>query len=858
MPLSPGDRLGPYEILAPLGAGGMGEVYRARDTRLGRDVALKILPAELANDATRRQRFEQEARAVAALNHPNIVAVYDVGDGYIVSELVDGEPLRAGRLGLRKTIEMAAQIASGLAAAHAAGIVHRDLKPDNILLTRDGRPKILDFGLAKVQTARAAAADDATVTVRTEAGQVMGTPGYMSPEQVRGLATDHRSDIFSFGVILYELLAGKRAFHGETSVETMTAILKQEAPELPETVPPGLRQIVAHCLEKEAGNRFQSAKDLGFALVSLSQSGSQSAVRAAPAKGRPWVWRTLAAILLIAAGAAGTRLLWRDPAPPAWTGVLLGGPERSTTPRPSPDGHWLAFDTTGAGEVFQVAVMKPESGNLAILTHATDKGYVDNLSWSPDGTKIYYDRVTDVPRGIYSVPVLGGEEQLVVENACSPEALPDGSLLVGKLNAERRNQLFRYWPETGRWKALPLAMGSTNFLVSRGFPDGREAVAFGTPIGPGHEAGVHLYAIDLESGALRRLETGSPVDANNLGLAVTRDGKSVLAAIGSGNTDRIVAIPRSGRGAVRTLLSLTSPVFSLDAGPDGSIYLDQEERPVDLLRFSAQDGHAEKIARLPAYETPGAPWFEEESFAVLPDGRAVLTQGTGGRMRLMVVEAGKDPRPLVATAEENAAPVAAAGADEVAFLIGPAPRRTIAMAAVSNGRITRRIPFDKGPITSLAASPDGKTLYCAAGGMIWAIPAAGGEPRKMRPGDYVAMDPAGAYLLVEVVENPIIRLIQAPLDGGAEREVPRTGALRPAFLIGPNAIGKDGRILTPLGASTWYWPAGAINPRTGEITRIAVDYLTDFHGLGWTPDGQVLGLGLEFRATLWKFRMEGR
>ena len=276
--LSPGTRLGPYEILASLGAGGMGEVYRARDTRLGREVALKILPAEVANDPLRRQRFDLEARAVAALNHPNIVAVYDVGEGYIVSELVDGEPLRGARLGLRKTIEAALQIASGLAAAHDAGIVHRDLKPANILLTRDGRPKILDFGLAKVQATRSAAAD-ATVTMRTKAGIVIGTPGYMSPEQVRGLATDHRSDILSFGVILYELLAGRRAFQGETSLETMTAILKQEPPELPETVPAALRQIVAHCLEKDAGKRFQSAHDLRFALSqTVTPSGSHDRV----------------------------------------------------------------------------------------------------------------------------------------------------------------------------------------------------------------------------------------------------------------------------------------------------------------------------------------------------------------------------------------------------------------------------------------------------------------------------------------------------------------------------------------------------------------------------------------------------
>jgi serine/threonine protein kinase len=361
MPLSSGDKLGPYEIVAPLGAGGMGEVYRARDTRLGRDVALKILPPDVANDPMRRQRFELEARAVAALNHPNIVAVYDVGDGYIVSELVDGEPLRGGELPVRKIIGIAVQIASGLAAAHDAGIVHRDLKPDNILLTRDGRPKILDFGLAKLQP-NAAAANGETVTARTEAGVVMGTPGYMSPEQVRGLATDHRSDIFSVGVILYELLAGKRAFQGDTSVETMTAILKQDLPELPETVPAGVRQIVAHCLEKEAARRFQSAHDLGFAL-SQNTAGSGSAKTVVVE--RRWNWRWPAAAIACAALGLGTGWFLRTaPAPASWSRVKLGGPEVAFAPRLSPDGRTMAMVTL-VGEESQVAVMRPEAGDWA-------------------------------------------------------------------------------------------------------------------------------------------------------------------------------------------------------------------------------------------------------------------------------------------------------------------------------------------------------------------------------------------------------------------------------------------------------------------------------------------------------------
>jgi hypothetical protein len=388
---------------------------------------------------------------------------------------------------------------------------------------------------------------------------------------------------------------------------------------------------------------------------------------------------------------------------------------------------------------------------------------------------------------------------------------------------------------------------------ARAFPDGRQAVAFGESIPVHASGGTHLYAIDLESGKLRPLETGAPIARTDYGLAVTRDGKSVLAALGSGNLERIVSVPISGRGPVRPLLSLTSAVFDVDAGPDGSIYLDQVERPVHLLRFSAQEGRVERIANLPGYEAPGAPWNADENFAVLPDGRVVLTQGTGGRPRLVVVEAGKNPVPVVATAEATSAPVTAAGPGEIAFLIGPEPRRTIAMAALSNGRVTRRIPFDKGSISALASSSDGKILYCAAGGNIWSIPVMGGEPKKLRAGDYVAVDPSGAALLVEVYENPVIRLIQVPLNGAPEREVPRNGPLRPAFQISPNAVGRDGRILMPLGTSTWYWPPGVIDPRTGEVTRIPVDFTSDIHALGWAPDGKVMALSLGFNSRIWKF-----
>src|SRR5437667_8145081 len=263
MTVASGTHLGPYEILAPLGAGGMGEVYRARDTRLCRDVAVKVLPSSFSADPNRLRRFEQEACAVGALNHPNILVVHDIGthDGspYVVSELLEGETLRermgGTAVGQRRAIDFALQIAHGLAAAHEKGIVHRDLKPDNVFITKDGRVKILDFGIAKLTQpdATRSQTDIPTRRVDTGPGVVLGTVGYMSPEQVRGQKVDHRSDIFSFGAILYEMLSGRRAFHGDSAADTMSAILKEYAPDLSETnqrISAPLERLENHCLEK--------------------------------------------------------------------------------------------------------------------------------------------------------------------------------------------------------------------------------------------------------------------------------------------------------------------------------------------------------------------------------------------------------------------------------------------------------------------------------------------------------------------------------------------------------------------------------------------------------------------------------
>lgn len=329
MTLPPGTRLGPYEIVSPLGAGGMGEVYRAKDTRLARDVAVKVLPEDFLEGEEGKTRFQREAKLLAALSHPNIAAVYSFEEipssspsssrHILVMELLEGTTLRekldSGPIIQRQAVDLALQIAKGLSAAHEKGIVHRDLKPENIFVSKDGHLKILDFGLAK-RTARDNAGDETsrpTESKHTEPGVVMGTVGYMSPEQVRGLPVDHRSDVFSFGAILYELLSGKKAFKRDTAADTLSAILKEEPPELSESgrnISPALDRVVKHCLEKDRDNRFQSAKDIAFALSEASGQAMTSGAQVAPGAVRAKVVVASAVIAVLAV--AGILLLRRS------------------------------------------------------------------------------------------------------------------------------------------------------------------------------------------------------------------------------------------------------------------------------------------------------------------------------------------------------------------------------------------------------------------------------------------------------------------------------------------------------------------------------------------------------------------
>ncbi len=464
MNLASGTKLGPYEIVSLLGAGGMGEVYRARDSRLRRDVAIKVLPQALSLDADRMRRFEQEALATAALNHPNILAVFDIGTSegspYVVSELLEGETLRdrlrTGSIPVRKTLDYALQIAHGLAAAHEKGIIHRDLKPENLFITKDGRLKILDFGLAKLTQADPGSHPSmATVTHgATEAGVVLGTAGYMSPEQVRGMALDPRSDIFSFGAILYEMLSGKRAFHGDTPADTMSAILKDEPPELSETnrnVSPALERIVQHCLEKNPESRFHSASDIAFDLEHLSGL-SGSAARLATAgvgTGKAQSRRRLAIGLAAGLGLAAVVYVlgwWSGGA-----GAHASQPEYQQitfrtgsigNARFTPDGSMVYSASWEGGEnqLYMSRTDDPGSRELGIKD-------AELLSISKSGEMAI--RLNTVGHGGYArsgtlarVPLSGGTPREVLDNVGDADWSANGESLA----------IVRYLPENNHWR----------------------------------------------------------------------------------------------------------------------------------------------------------------------------------------------------------------------------------------------------------------------------------------------------------------------------------------------------------------------------------------------------------------------
>ena len=456
-----GQQIGPYRVTAPLAKGGMGEVYRALDTRLGREVAIKLLPAAFSTDQDRLRRFEQEARAAGMLNHPNVLTIYDIGAHrgapYIVSELLTGETLRerlpGAPLPLRRVVDYALQVARGLAAAHEAGIVHRDLKPENLFVTKDGRMKILDFGLAKLKPAPACINTNVSIRLLgTAPGIVMGTVGYMAPEQVRAEEeVDHRADIFAFGAILYEMLTGRRAFQGNSAVEVLNAILKEEPPEISEPkreVPPALVRVVRHCLEKSREERFQSIADVAFyleALTAASDRETPAAERARP-RGRGRRWMAVAAVAAVIIALAAALTVWRVQRPEeGWENPLANAhierltdfPGTETDAAVSPDGKFIVFLSDRDG-TFDAWVNQVGSGTFVNLTKGRFPELVGEariVGFSADASNVWLrvsskDSTGKDTHDLWLTPTLGGAARPFLERAVHAAWSPDGQRIV--------------------------------------------------------------------------------------------------------------------------------------------------------------------------------------------------------------------------------------------------------------------------------------------------------------------------------------------------------------------------------------------------------------------------------------------
>jgi len=685
MSLTPGLKLGPYESVGPLGSGGMGEVYRARDSRLGREIALKVLPEGLAGDPNREARLEQEARAAGSLNHPNLVTVHDIGriNGvtFIVSELVEGESLRQcisrGSMPVKRAVEIAAQVADGLAAAHAAGIVHRDLKPENIMIGRNGRPKILDFGLAK-PFGKAASQDDATSTLAlTKEGVTVGTPGYMSPEQVRGVPADHRCDLFTLGAVLYEMLAGHRAFEYPTSVEALTAILKSDPPELSATVPPAVREAVQHCLEKEPENRFQSASDLAFALRHFTGvSVEVQAHRTGPIlTSKPRRSLLLIALPVAALAGAAAMRLFPDETEAVEEHVhftpFATDSEMEAFPRFSPDGKSIAYSKS-----LQIFARPLDAAVPTQLTQGTLQA--QNAFWSADGAYIYFTSNYELDPGLWRVSSAGGKPSPVLERTRYPVLSPDGTTVVfSRADSQGHWRLYSSSPPGAEPKPLPDSplQNTARIPRSRAFsPDGSKLIV---------SLEREVWLLPFPSGTPRRMSRLEP-SSDTWWFPDSRHVMLLVGGIEGGF--RLVLADTEGT-ARRSILRGPEIVISGDLSPDGKQFVYSVGSPNwDIVEFGVDGRRRGNLVATSRMEFAGR-WSRQGD-------RLAYFTNTAGPLELWIRDAdGHKSAPLV--------------------------------RGKSLGRHTQDLHF----------SPDGLRLSYATGNKVWVVSATGGAPVQVYTSD---------------------------------------------------------------------------------------------------------------------------
>jgi WD40 repeat protein/predicted Ser/Thr protein kinase len=759
-------RIGPYDILAPLGAGGMGEVYRGRDAKLGREIAIKVLPASVAADEARRLRFEQEARSASALNHPNILTIYDIGEAdgalYIAMELVEGKTLReiiaAGEpLATRRTLDLAVQIAEGLAKAHSAGIVHRDLKPENLMVSRDGYVKILDFGLAKLMESAPAA--DASVLPTavappTEPGTVMGTVGYMSPEQASGQPVDFRSDQFSFGAIVYEMATGRRAFQRKTSAETLAAIIREEPESLTQTAPAApapVRWSVERCLSKDPEERYASTKDLARDLKSirdhLSETSASGGIEAA-AKARPRRGRWLAGAALLAAGAAIGLLargaLPRRPDSPIRFHRLTFSRGTIFSARFARDGQTIYYGAAWEGGPLQIYSTRADSQQ----SRSVDLPPANVLAISPAGEMAvslgHHETVGFESRGTLArVPLGGGAPREVLDNVVDADWSPDGQSLAVSHFVDGRFRL-----EYPIGKVLYQApVWLSHVRVS---PDGK-LVAFLDHPEIGDNLGV-LKVVDTSG----RIRLTGPVDRISLAWsprgdeiwtsvpleATSLSGKTRTLWASSSRLDRVADVAPDGR-VLFLRASSRREIVGVDAAGEPKnltwfdwCYPSDVSGAMQAVLFDVQSNETSQVFVRKFDGSAAVHLADGKSFAFSPDGRFALAVTRLGLNRLLLVPTGTgEPRTLLE------------GSMSIQWASFSPDGRRVVVSGIEPGHGTRMYVFDMpsgkprpiGPEGVMAApghaiSPDGSRiaapgrdgidLYLLDGGEVRPLPGA--------------------------------------------------------------------------------------------------------------------------------------
>ena len=759
VPLAAGSCLGSYEILAPIGAGGMGEVYRARDTKLAREVAIKVLPEDVAAHATALARFEREARAIAALSHPNILAIHDFGtsDGviYAVMELLHGETLRQrldhGAIPARRATEIAREIALGLAAAHERGVVHRDLKPENLFLTKDGLVKILDFGLAR-QIPDQRSEVSRTLSDHTTPGTILGTNGYMSPEQVRGEPADHRSDIFSFGAVLYEMLAGRRAFQGGTVVETLNAILREE-PEPPggsRPLPPGLERTVLHCLEKKPEDRFQSARDLAFDLGALSGSASTpSAIPTATRSGRTFRRAGMAGAAIALAALlvwAGRRTVGGQPSASEPTFRRLTFRRGNiVSARFTPDGRTVVYSASWEGkpaELLTVRTDSLESQPLGVVQAAV-------ASVSSKG-ELALLLLRDGEPTLARLPLGASNPRELLENVLAASWAPAGEDLAV---LHRSGDISLEYPIGHR-------LYRSAFLDSkvRVSPDGKlVAVAESRQNKP-----PQTVAIFDQSGARRTLATVDILD----GFAWSPTTGELLFIGGDENEAALRAVDAAGHARIVMPL-LGRSLYLHDVSSDGRLLLERSSTRTELRWRSVKEPRDRSLS-----------WLDGSDLRALSDdGQTVLfgeigdgrrSQGSGVYMRRSdgspAVRLGDGVAQCFSSDGKSAFALAGDPFEIIRLPIGPGSPRKVTVTGIEPLDVFT-LPGDR--IALLYLDDEGRSAWAIAG-------QDGGPPIRLNTPEIkvtagAASSPDGQ---LGVYANAEGKMFVLPLTGGPSRPLP--------------------------------------------------------------------------------------